>query len=113
MPAQALDDSIQNCLIPIPPEGISLFVKYVPPSLNRMYAMNPWGRCRERRLAQRSFSLALQSAAFDSSTRRTSQQSISPEIAFKLLEQFHRTMRQRLNSASAKRRSKPRRRKGR
>lgn len=56
---------------------IKLIVRHKVPSLNRLFAMNPWTRKKEKEQTQAAFMSALQASGADSSTLTTFARSIS------------------------------------
>ena len=51
--------------------GIKLVVRHPVPSLNRLFAMNPWQRRREKLATQAAFASALSASALDSAIQTT------------------------------------------
>jgi len=51
--------------------GIRLVVRHPVPSLNRLFAMNPWQRRREKLATQGAFASALSASGLDSAIRTT------------------------------------------
>jgi hypothetical protein len=51
--------------------GIKLVVQHPVPSLNRLFAMNPWQRRREKIATQAAFASALSASGLDSAIRIT------------------------------------------
>ena len=51
--------------------GLRLVVRHPVPSLNRLFAMNPWQRRREKRATQGAFASALSASGLDSAIRTT------------------------------------------
>ena len=51
--------------------GIKIVVRHPVPSLNRLFAMNPWQRRREKLATQAAFASALSASGLDSATQTT------------------------------------------
>ena len=51
--------------------GLRLVVRHPVPSLNRLFAMNPWQRRREKRATQGAFASALSASGLDSAIQTT------------------------------------------
>ena len=51
--------------------GIRLVVRHPVPSLNRLFAMNPWQRRREKLATQSAFASALSASGLDSAIQTT------------------------------------------
>lgn len=49
-------------------QNIKFVVRHPVPSLNKLFAMNPWRRRREKKSTQTAFAYALRDSGFDSST---------------------------------------------
>ncbi len=92
---------------------IVLNVKYSVPSLNKLFAMNPWGRHRERKKAQAALLSALRDAGSVCSTLTISQEAAKAlSTAYDTLVCYMAIPQSRSNSLSVKSKSKPNRRNG-
>jgi hypothetical protein len=81
--------------------GLRLVVRHPVPSLNRLFAMNPWQRRREKLATQSAFASALSASGFDPAIRTTFVQNISL-IASATRDSSRTTRRTALRSKSGK-----------
>ena len=88
---------------------VRLEVKGVPPSLNALFAMNPWGRMRAKKKIQAEFISALRSLGNDSSIQITSSQNITL-IVSDIVDLFQTTVKKMSQSKRAKRKPSKRKR---
>lgn len=80
-------------------------LKYTIPSLNKLFALNHWGRAKERKVAAAALESAFSQGEAAFSIQTTSPASVSLIISA-MRESLSKTMRTRLSIASLRRKSR-------